>query len=110
MGVEIWDVQAGKCLGRLGGHDHWINSLVFDAAPGTGLLASSSQDQTMKTWDIQSKSCVATLKLTKPTSKLAFIDAGLLASDDGVIESDIKIWDLRTGECETTLVGGGCKP
>jgi WD40 repeat protein len=49
LSIKIWD-QAGNLIQQLEGHGRQVNSLDF--SPRNGLLASASNDHTIKLWDL----------------------------------------------------------
>ncbi len=67
------------------------------------ILASSSEDQTVKLWDLSTGRCLKTFEgHTQLVWSVAFSsDSQILAS--GSQDDTIKIWDVRTGECIKTL-------
>ena len=46
------------CFGTLKGHTGWVNSVAFNT---DGMLASVSEDRTIKLWDISTNNCIKTL-------------------------------------------------
>lgn len=52
--IHIWSVQTGQLLDRLAGHEGPISDLAF--APFGGVLISGSWDQTVRLWNIFSRS------------------------------------------------------
>jgi eukaryotic-like serine/threonine-protein kinase len=48
--IRLWDVASGRELGRLEGHSAGINQLLF--WPDGKTLASASDDQTIRLWDV----------------------------------------------------------
>jgi WD40 repeat protein len=125
--VRLWDVTpktlqmtsssvspqsvAGKCLKTLTGHVNRIWSVAFSPvvnclSQGTGdTLASGSDDQTIKFWDVSTGQCLKTLQgCTKKDWSIALSPDGqtLASSGDELI---IKIWNISTSRYYQTLVG-----
>jgi TPR repeat protein/WD40 repeat protein len=81
------------------GHTSFVYALI---ELSDGLLASGSEDNTIKIWD-QAGKCVKTLEgHTSPVFTLIELRDGRLAS--GSADRTIKIWD-RAGNCIKTLEG-----
>jgi WD40 repeat protein len=124
--VRLWDVTpktlqmtsssmspqfAGQCLKTLTGHSNRIWSVAFSPvgnrlSQGTSdTLASGSDDQTIKFWDVSTGQCLKTLQgCTKKDWSIAISPDGqtLASSGDELI---VKIWDVSTRRCYQTLVG-----
>jgi WD40 repeat protein len=72
--VKVWDVDTGLCIKTLQGHSNGVWTLDFSpvrlrgASPEeTGhILASGSQDETIKLWDVMTGKNVKTLKAESP--------------------------------------------
>jgi WD40 repeat protein len=47
--IKIWDAAQGKCLQILPGHEKWVRFITWSSH---GQLASCSQDETIKLWQI----------------------------------------------------------
>jgi WD40 repeat protein/serine/threonine protein kinase len=77
---------------------------VLTALP-SGRLASGSEDNTIKLWDLTSNTCVAALSgHTRSVSALTVLSDGLrLAS--GSYDRTIKLWSLTSNTCVATLSG-----
>ena len=53
--MKLWDVTSGeKCLQTLEGHSWYVNSVSF--SPDGTKIASGSDDETVKVWDVTSGS------------------------------------------------------
>ena len=119
--VRIWDVRTGECCQILQGHTGWVWSLGFspsgvaysqafpsntaDVLESGEILASGSEDTTIRLWNITTSQCLKTLQgHTSWVKSLAFSPNGqLLAS--GSYDQTVKLWDALTGECLRTLEG-----
>lgn len=89
------------CLQTLEGHYLPVNSTTF--SHDSKLLASASQDKTVRIWDTSSGKCLNTIKGHRDsvTSVVFSHDSKLLAS--GSQDKTAKIWETRNGQCLQTL-------
>ena len=98
--VHLWGVPYEKSHVTLKGHTKKINVLTF--TPNGKMIASGSDDGTIRLWDTGT----GTQLLSIPTSKtnaLAFSEDGkILASSNPV---NIQLWDVDTGTQLTSLKG-----
>jgi WD40 repeat protein/DNA-binding Xre family transcriptional regulator len=123
--VRLWDVQTGECLRTLQGHTNFVSSVTFapqntDVAQvgkrvtsyeetqkqqKNQILASGSDDTTVKLWDVSTGECFQTLwGHSSWVNSVTFSpDGRILAS--GSRDQTVKLWDWHTGECLHTLEG-----
>jgi WD40 repeat protein len=102
--------QAPKPQATLNGHSLGVTSLKFT---GDGkMLASGSEDKTVKFWDVTTGKCIRTLKgHTGIVNSVAFTaDGKMLASGGhglqrGMFCGEVKLWDVTTGKERTILKG-----
>jgi WD40 repeat protein len=105
--IELRDNYNGKIIHTLTGHQQRVRSLVFNASGSK--LASSSDDLTIKLWDVEQQSCLQTFAgHTREIRSLIFIAPSattpemLISSSD---DQDIRIWDTANGRCLGILQG-----
>lgn len=117
--IRFWNSNTGKCIRKFQAHSSWIWSVTFSPNPPTclikgdereavglgGILASASEDRTIKLWDILGGQQLKTLIGHKDAvfSVLFSPDGQTLLS--GSLDGTIKVWDIRTGQCRKTLQG-----
>jgi len=108
--VFEWDVKSGQLLRQLRGHIGPIRGLAYH---GDGhLLASGSEDETIRLWNADDGALLQTLKgHTHGVQSVAFSpDGRRLASGAGspaavAPEQELKLWDVSTG-METLNMAG----
>jgi WD40 repeat protein len=95
--ICLWQMADSKQLFIYKGHTAWVIAVAF--SPNGQLLASGSDDQTIKLWDIHTGQCLQTLQAhTSRIESVVFSpDSQVLAS--GSNDKTVKLWDVRTGQC-----------
>lgn len=109
--VYLWNVQTGKLLDVLSGHEGPVSSMMF-SPNGSGMLATTSWDRTFRVWEIFRRTAtVEPVSLTAEGLALAFRPDGLeiaIATLDG----HLAFFDSRTSkqlaviECRRDIAGG----
>ena len=105
--VRLWNQHTGECLRVLQGHTSWVSSVAFSpvsnavATKGTSdsLLASGSEDQSVRLWETRTNLCLKTIQgHSNGVWSVAFSPQGTTlasGSQDGVI----RLWNSNTGKC-----------
>jgi WD40 repeat protein len=95
--VRVWDVDSGRELACLRGHEHSVRSVAFDS-PGRRIV-SGSVDKTVRVWDVDSGRELACLRgHERSVESVGFDPQGrriVSGSDDGTV----RIWDADSGAC-----------
>ncbi|WP_407896811.1 NB-ARC domain-containing protein [Scytonema sp. NUACC26] len=108
---EIKDVQI-RYIASLKGHTNWVHSVAFSPVSSSkpeGMIASGSEDQTVRIWDISKGECIQVLQgHTRRVWSVAFSPKAVDSTLEGIVASGgddctIKLWDVTTGECLKTL-------
>jgi WD40 repeat protein len=119
--IKLWDWRTGECLQTLEGHIHRVKSVAYApiarvsgvlASPGLsetgelkGIVASGSDDQTVKLWDVKQGICLRTFQGHQDwVLSVAFSPCGSIVAS-GSSDRTIKLWDVATGECLHTFEG-----
>ncbi|KAK3984174.1 putative vegetative incompatibility protein [Cladorrhinum sp. PSN332] len=91
------------CRQTLEGHSGSVYSVAF--SPNSKLIASASDDKTVKLWDTATGACTQTLEgHSNFVLSVAFSpDSKLVAS--ALDDKTVKLWDAATGACTQTLEG-----
>ena len=121
----MWEVATGFCIKTYTGHRDWVRMVRVYSDQ---LIASCSNDQTIRVWSQQTKDCKQELRehdhvveciAFAPESALAAINEATKSGTDkdnrskhegpfiasGSRDKTIKIWDVSTGQCLFTLTG-----
>jgi WD40 repeat protein len=94
-----WDTSVQACKHVLEGHSDWVSTVVFSP---DGLLASGSDDKTVRVWDPATGQCKHELKGHSSSIRaVVFSPDGLLAS--GSNDKTVRVWDPATGQCKHEL-------
>ncbi len=100
--VSMFAHWSGNCL-TLEGHKDWVHSVSF--SPDGQILASGSDDNTIKLWRISDGDLIKTLKGHEGgVRSVSFSpDGQILAS--GSSDKNIKLWQMPDGSLIRTLAG-----
>ena len=82
-----------------------INCIKWCRGNGNGLHLLSSNDKTIRLWNVASGECMMTLEgHTNEVKSVAFsYDSTNIVS--GSIDETVRVWNVESGNCEVTLGG-----
>jgi len=95
--VKVWDVNHGHCTHNFKGHTGLVNLVQFHPDPNHMQLFSTSEDCSVRVWDLIDRSCIVLLHHMSTVTSMAFSKSGwnvFTAGRDKVIG----VWDLRDTE------------
>ncbi|KAK3816625.1 MAG: WD40-repeat-containing domain protein [Benniella sp.] len=113
--VWLWDVDRGMCLHVLQGHSSWVRSVVY--SPQSDLVASYSDDRTVRLWDAATGACQQTLTghSKEITSVMFSPKENRVASSS--YDTTVRLWDIGVGASRhsssghnTEVKGVKCSP
>ena len=91
-GIKIWEVMFDRPIRLLQGHHAAVRSIAF--TPASDLLASTSDDATLKLWNAASGDCLRTLTNELPMKVLAF-SAGSQWLVAGMADGTVRVLDTN---------------
>ncbi|KAF9582614.1 hypothetical protein BGW38_010968 [Lunasporangiospora selenospora] len=99
----VFDVETGERIKKFKGHSTFVNSCSL-VRRGPELLASGSDDGSVKIWDLRTKNAVESFDSQYQITAVSFSDAGDLVYAGG-IDNQIVAWDLRKKAVSYSLTG-----
>lgn len=94
--LGVWDAESGQRLKKLSGHEGFVNGCC-PSRSAPHLLASASDDGTVKLWDARRKGCVLTVPHDYQVTAVSW------ALDDvcvysGCLDNVVRAWDVRNAK------------
>lgn len=102
--VKVWSLgQTQPNFTLTTGQEKGVNYVDYYPLPDKPYLITSSDDLTVKIWDYQTKSCVATLEGHMSNVSFAVFHPTLPVIISGSEDGTLKIWNSSTYKLEKTL-------
>lgn len=100
--IRVYSLETGSLVATLTGHTKGVSAIAFSPID-SNVVASGSDDLTIRVWSIAKHKCIRILKKhTYHITTVAFNSRGnLLVS--GAADETIVVWDLTTGRSLKTL-------
>jgi WD40 repeat protein len=94
----------GNLLQTLTGHSYSVISVAY--SPDGQTLASGSDDNTIKLWNVNTGNLLQTLTgHSQQVRSVAYSPDGQTLASGGMYDETIKLWDVKTGNLLQTLPG-----
>lgn len=100
--VEVWDFRSGALVRKLKAHDDSITSMAF---LGDDQLASTSERDGTRIWDLKTGGCIRTPHMKAVPMVVSLGSGGLFASA-AYDEQTVRIWNNK-GDCIQRFEGIG---
>ena len=94
--LQWWDLETGKLLRDLVGHQGYVDQVQF--TPSGDQAISTARDNTLRLWDLQTGTLVREL----PGSSFSISAEGTRLFSTSTA-GEIQVWSLPNGECLTTM-------
>lgn len=102
--VKVWSLgQSTPNFTLITGQEKGVNYVDYYPLPDKPYLITSSDDLTIKVWDYQTKSCVATLEGHMSNVSFAVFHPSLPIIISGSEDGTLKIWNSSTYKVEKTI-------
>ena len=90
--IRVWDPTTAELKGVFKGHMRHISAIIF--SPDGQIMASGSEDQTVRLWDPNTGDARSMLKTSGSITSLAFSNDGLVLAS-AIAPDKINLWDIQ---------------
>lgn len=98
--LRLWDVQTGQLRATLTGHTAPMTCMAFSP---NGQYLASSDAQSIRLWDVGTKTCIQVIENLTSVWSMAFsADGQLLGAGD---RQHLRFWHIPTGELVQSQIG-----
>lgn len=102
--IPLWKANTGELIATLKGHTSDVRFIVL--SPDEEILASASDDETVRLWDTKTYELKATLiGHTEIITSIVFFPDGQTVATTGWVETT-RLWDTKTGKLKKPVLGG----
>ena len=93
--MKLWDVTTGEVIRVFSGHERGLACVQY--SPSGKLIASGSNDKSIKIWDAETGACLKTLTGHVDLVRTLAFDETRRRLVSGSYDRTLRIWDLDTG-------------
>ncbi|TRV43164.1 MAG: WD40 repeat domain-containing protein [Microcystis panniformis Mp_MB_F_20051200_S6D] len=104
--IKLWNVETGKEIRTLKGHDSYVWSVNF--SPDGKTLVSGSGDNTIKLWNLETGKEIRTLKGHNSRVRSVNFSPNGKTLVSGSWDKTIKLWNFGTDWGLSDLMGRSC--
>jgi len=101
--VGMFDTETGERVKRMKGHKGIVNACSVSRR-GDQLVASASDDCTVKIWDTRRRHAVKTLQLNYQVTAVCFDDTAQNIVTAG-IDNDVRLWSINSDKAPIAMYG-----
>jgi WD40 repeat protein len=94
--LQLWDVDSGKPLGTLEGHERGITGVAF--LPDGKRAVSASRDGTLKLWDVANRTVIRTLESKDDAPCCIAVSRDGTRALTGGFRGGLSLWDVVGGK------------
>jgi WD40 repeat protein len=107
LDIRVWDAKTGKFVGRLVGHTEPVDALAFSL--DGAMLASTSEDRTVRIWNVDTHDCIRVLECGSEISRsscdsVAFSPSGKIVIS-GTTHCKVIVWNIDKSDCTAVTYG-----
>ena len=102
--IKVWDIAASAPVALPDLEGHTCSTCCIKAS-SANMVMSSSNDKTVRLWDLRTSKCVRTMEGHTETVFSVDMDGHCRTAVSGSVDKLVRLWDLGSGRCSATFGG-----